>query len=131
MLISNIHAYFHSIDLNPALGWDMLETDLDDICSEVRNTRQLRALLAKYASMYLDMAMDDEDARDGQLSTFYTTYVVPLLTSRLPMTMDEQRIVLGSAAWFGNDRYISCVRAMLFDRVHVVPTLAPADAVVP
>lgn len=128
MQISQIHAYFTGIKLDPTLGWDMLETDLDDVASEVRNAAHLRELLAKYASMYIDMAQDDDDHPEGGFSTFYTSYVVPLLMSDLPLTMDEQRLILGTAAWFGMNSYTFNVRGLLTARAERVPVLPPSEA---
>lgn len=125
MLISNIHAYFAKIKLDPVVGWEILETMLDDpINEEVRNERHLRFLLAEAIVTYIDMAHDDEDAGDTGDSTFYRVHVLQLLNSRIPLTLHEQYTILGAAAWWPPAPLLDQVR--LLTKRQVLP---PADAV--
>lgn len=113
MLASNIHAYFAHIELDPAVGWEMLETDLENPVADVIDNDHLRSLLARYASMYIDMAWDDDLREEDGPSTFFTNYVVPLLKSLLPLTYEEQRTILGAAGWFGTNTMYGPVRTLL------------------
>lgn len=129
MLASNIHAYFARIELDPAIGWEMLETDLENPVADVVDVPHLRRLLASYASRYIDMAWDDEDREPESLSSMFTHYVRPLLKSTLPLTLDEQRLILGTAGWYGVAPGYSY---SMFDQVRTLlnghPILPPKDA---
>lgn len=123
MMPSSIHTYFVRIGLDPSLGWEILETGLENPCNDVRDANHLRSLLASYTVIYIDMAWDDEDRVDGQLSSLYTTYVEPLLKSNLFLTLDEQRLIVGAAAWMGATPYLAPVRSLVGRNV-----LPPSEA---
>ena len=124
MFASAIHAYFTRIELDPSIGWEMLETDLDDTIIEIEDTRHLRRLLASYTARYIDMAWDDEDREPDKDSSFFTDYAVKLLRSTLPLTYDEQRQILGASVWYGLGPMFDQVRNLL--KAH--PVLSPSEA---
>jgi hypothetical protein len=100
MYASKIHAYFAQIGLDPVIGWEILETILENPTADVVDTKHLRRILADAIVTYTDMAHDDEDASTED-SSFFLGYVLPLLRSTLPLTLHEQYAILGSAAWWG------------------------------
>jgi len=123
MLASKIHEYFAHIELDPAIGWEVLETDLDDPVSEVKDFPHLRRLLASYVSRYIDMAWDEESDNDSHISTFFHT-AVKLLRTTMPLTYDESRAILGASVWFGTGPMYDQVRILLNGH----PILPPSEA---
>lgn len=123
MLASNIHRYVKSLRIDPAIVWETLELQFESL-DEVKDEKHLRYILAEAIVTYLDMAQDDEDSGSVRESNFWFVFAQPLLMSNLPLTLDEQRTILGAAAWWPNSNIIQEVRDLVKR-----PVLPPKDAV--
>jgi hypothetical protein len=93
MFGSNIHQYFTQIELDPAVGWEILETAIQST-DEIATTQDLRRILAEAVSHFMQM---DKDGETDERVDFMIA--VKLLRSKLPLTWHEQRIILGEAVW--------------------------------
>lgn len=124
MFASDIHNYFAQIKLDPAVGWEILETMGEgNPTEEVEDAAVLRRNLVLAVSTYIDMAHDDDSVPSIHEASYYHGIVRPLLMSDLKLTLMEQYTILGAAAWWGNGTIVDEVRDLVKR-----PVLNPKDA---